>query len=606
MGDTSHDAMESGDTSSNAKNDSVCGRDDGGSGNSGSGDSGTSGDSGSGDSGSGSGDSGSGSGDSGSGDTRVSGAQVQGDVVTMTMADGTRVPVHKGTTYKYLGIMLDPETSQAAGSTLHIAEAIRISRFMLVTMYKSGASELTIDMGRMIHLCYNQPRLSYGLGIVIPDSQRLPKELIKYELWTMRGLLRVSSSGCPSAVLHSVLGGKFLQRTIQAQQLSLVTRALALPPEHARRVALGSQAELWMCTDIPAGVRKSLHMNSLGPLLECIDTAIAWNDDQRAHNRDTAVGYSGGRTRQWFKTTMSMLCHSGSSPAAVVGTWEEEQMVVAKMTADSKAALYILSIHQHQTKIAKLKSTTDVAWMSSQLVGAPFTATRRETTGNVQRVQVRGGMWSFLPWSTYGALRKYGNKGCMFCNGCDAEGKWTVTHLLTSCMHDELVEMRRSMWQEVVRVVVAAGLAGTYMVAHATDYSDPTMIRLMFALMVGEEVPNSFINLGLESWRARRVARQCGSDGKRTSDGGRSAVELEAGAAGGDVDAAVGNVQVAASARQNLEVAVQVRQVIDQYVMETLVPNTTQMRGGPRTRVLAAPAEVAQQDRSRPRLTNGC
>ena len=64
------------------------------------------------------------------------------------------------------------------------------------------------------------------------------------------------------------------------------------------------------------------------------------------------------------------------------------------------------------------------------------------------------------------------------------------------------------------------------------------------------------------------------------------------------------NGQVAAS--QNLEVAVQVRQVIDQYVMETLVPNTTQMRGGPRTRVLAAPAEVVQQDRSRPRLTNGC
>ena len=161
-------------------------------------------------------------------------------------------------------------------------------------------------------------------------------------------------------------------------------------------------------------------------------------------------------------------------------------------------------------------------------------------------------------------------------------------------MHDELVEMRRSMWQEVVRVVVAAGLAGTYMVAHATDYSDPTMIRLMFALMVGEEVPNSFINLGLESWRARRVARQCGVAPRREPR------DLYVDAA------AVVNGQVAASARQNLEVAVQVRQVIDQCVMETLVPNTTQMRGGPRMRVLAAPAEVVQQDRSRPRLTNGC
>ena len=39
------------------------------------------------------------------------------------------------------------------------------------------------------------------------------------------------------------------------------------------------------------------------------------------------------------------------------------------MTADSEAALHILSIYQRQAKIVKLKSTTDVAWaawMSTQ------------------------------------------------------------------------------------------------------------------------------------------------------------------------------------------------------------------------------------------------
>ena len=88
----------------------------------------------------------------------------------------------------------------------------------------------------------------------------------------------------------------------------------------------------------------------------------------------------------------------------------------------------------------------------------------------MQRVQVRGGMWSFLPWSTYGALRKYGNTGCIFCDDSEAEGlgMWTVTHLLKSCTHDELAGMRKCMWQEVVRVAMVTGLAGAYMVQHTT------------------------------------------------------------------------------------------------------------------------------------------
>ena len=86
-----------------------------------------------------------------------------------------------------------------------------------------------------------------------------------------------------------------------------------------------------------------------------------------------------------------MRCHSSCSPA-VVRTWEDEQAVVAEMTADNKAALYILPIHQHQAAIAKLAASTDVARMNNQLVGTPLTTARRKTTAIVQRVQLRGGM----------------------------------------------------------------------------------------------------------------------------------------------------------------------------------------------------------------------
>ena len=167
--------------------------------------------------------------------------------------------------------------------------------------------------------------------------------------------------------------------------------------------------------------------------------------------------------------------------------------------------------------------------MDEQSVGGG--AVHGHTTRDYGKRATGAGMWSFLPWSTYGALRKYGNTGCIFCDGSEAEGlgMWTVTHLLKSCTHDELAGMRKCMWQEVVRVAMVTGLAGAYMVQHAEDYNDPTMQSHMFALMVGEEVPNSFIDLGLEGWRASRVARRCGASGS----GGK----LESGTGVGTVEA---------------------------------------------------------------------
>jgi hypothetical protein len=448
------------------------------------------------------------------------------------MEDGRDMPVHKGTTYKYLGIRLDTETSQAAGSALHIEVAEKTSRLMMVTLYKSGITALTIDMGRVIHLSHNQPRIAYGLGVVVRDSKRIPRNLVKYERQTMHILLGANSR-CPTAVLYSVLGGKFLQGTIEAQQLAMVIRVLRLPYLHARRVALSAQAEVWLCDDIPSGTRKMLHMETFGKLLRSIDAALVWNDGQWEQGRPPAAAYSGGRTRQWFNAVMGMISFSGGSGGlSVVRTWEKEQEVVVQMLRDSKAALYITSVHQHREKLAALKSPPDVAWMSSQLVGTPFTSMRRTTTANTLRVQVRGGMWSFLPWDTYGALRTLGSRGCVFCDGCEAEGFggiWTVTHLLRTCNHDELADRRKVMWNEVVEVASKSGLAGAYMLDHATDYTDVTMQSHMFALMVGEEVPNDFINLGLEGWKARKVARICQARGTGigTSGGNSGAVPSE-------------------------------------------------------------------------------
>ncbi len=87
---------------------------------------------------------------------------------------------------------------------------------------------------------------------------------------------------------------------------------------------------------------------------------------------------------------------------------DEELTVMAKMAADSRAAVYILSLHQHNMELAVLTSIADVAWMSQHIVGAPFTATRRSYANQIQ-MQVRGGMRTFLPWKSFQLLRDTAN-----------------------------------------------------------------------------------------------------------------------------------------------------------------------------------------------------
>ena len=99
----------------------------------------------------------------------------------------------------------------------------------------------------------------------------------------------------------------------------------------------------------------------------------------------------------------------------------------------------------------------------------------------------------------------------------DGKAIWTVTHLLKTCMFDELEAKRQEVWKRVVQVATETGLAGAQMLANHADYNNAYMRDNMYALMVGEEVPNDFINLGLQGWRARKVAHICRPKADSTS-----------------------------------------------------------------------------------------
>ena len=343
------------------------------------------------------------------------------------------------------------------------------------------------------------------MGVVISDSRKLPDQLMTIERSTLRVVLGVGHK-CPNVVLYSTVGGKGLQSTVASQQLLMLVRVLGMDRQQALRQALTAQAMVWMDPSTPKKVKPLLHFDSYIALLEQVDAAIAWADEQAS----PVAPYAMHRTRQWKTSTLALLGvdRDADGRRRSSMTQEVEQQMVADMAADVRAVMYIVALQHHRAELSTLPSMADVAWMSNHLVAAPFTSTRR-STANQLRVQLRGGMRLFVPWETFRYLRAW-RVGCLFCDDDgDEDHLWTVTHLLKDCKFQGMEEKRREVWLTVVKFAHDTDIAGPLLTSHALDFDSPSLRDNMFALMVGEEVPDNFIKLGLEGFRAGRVAKVC-------------------------------------------------------------------------------------------------
>ena len=295
------------------------------------------------------------------------------------------------------------------------------------------------------------------------------------------------------------MGGKSLQSTVVSQQLSTLIRVLQMDRRHHLRQALTAQAVIWSNPSTPRKVKSLLHYDTYASLVERIDGAITWIDEQNSADGATAVPYAVDRSRQWQQNISAILLDNAHL------TEEGKQQMVARMAADARAVVYILALQQHRAELEALPSMQDVAWMSQHLVAAPFTSTCR-TTANRLRVQLRGGMRVFLPWETFSPLREW-KSGCRMCDNGDKVVACTVTHLLKDCKHEALEKKRREVWQHVVHFARTNGIAGPFLDEHALDFAHPRMRECMHALTVGEEFSSDFIDVGLDGWRESAVAK---------------------------------------------------------------------------------------------------
>jgi hypothetical protein len=420
------------------------------------------------------------------------------NVVSMVMEDGSRTTLHQTTAYKYLGVNIGAGSGLARQSPEHINGVVKTARWLYICLIRAGITEVPIDTARVIYQCLYLPKITYGLGVVIADSRRLPAQLLTIERTTLRVFLQMGRK-CPNAVLYSIVGGKSLQSTVVSQQLSTLIRVLQMDRQHHLRQALTAQAVIWSNPSTPRKVKSLLHYDTYASLVERIDGAITWIDEQNSADGATAVPYAVDRSRQWQQNISAILLDNAHL------TEEGKQQMVARMAADARAVVYILALQQHRAELEALPSMQDVAWMSQHLVAAPFTSTCR-TTANRLRVQLRGGMRVFLPWETFSPLREW-KSGCRMCDNGDKVVACTVTHLLKDCKHEALEKKRREVWQHVVHFARTNGIAGPLLDEHALDFAHPRMRECMHALTVGEEFSSDFINVGLDGWRQSAVAK---------------------------------------------------------------------------------------------------
>ena len=436
-------------------------------------------------------------------------------VVSMVMEDGSRTTLHQTVEYKYLGVSIGSGSGLARQSPEHINGVVKTARWLYICLIRAGITEVPIDTARVIYQCLYLPKITYGLGVVIADSRKIPDQLLSNERMTMRVLTGMGKN-CPNAVLYSVMGGRSVQSTVATQQLSTLIRILQMDKKDNLRQALTAQSMVWSNMSTPQKVKSSLHYNTYAMLLERIDGAITWADRQHSADGTPVVPYAANRTRDWRQKVSSILLGTGGMSV------DDEQKIVAGMAVDARAVVYILALQQHRTELEALSSMQDVAWMSKHLVAAPFTNTRR-TTANRLRVQLRGGMRLFLPWETFNVLRKWKEAGCLLCEDDGEAGGWTITHLLKDCKHVALEEKRREVWQRVVHFARTNGVAGPLLLEHALDFEHPRLREGMYALTVGEEFSSDFIEVGLDEWRSTAVAKICRQRCAAKSGGGSDA-----------------------------------------------------------------------------------
>lgn len=166
-----------------------------------------------------------------------------------------------------------------------------------------------------------------------------------------------------------------------------------------------------------------------------------------------------------------------------------------------KQAVAVHLVRDQVRQLWPLKTLRGVAQLSAHATMPPFGHCPR-TTVTPLRIRLRGGLWAFLRWHSYNALHRSGDL-CDVCPFCG--GDLTIPHAVADCVRFEKarVEHWKCAW------MVARQQPEPLM----PDEVNPELLvpgeggqcrQWWYLLTIGEEVPDAFLNIGVEGWASRR------------------------------------------------------------------------------------------------------
>ena len=401
----------------------------------------------------------------------------------------SKVVVPATLTYKYLGLIQVAYTELDKRFDAQLDRVARLSRFHTHSLSSSGITRLPLVHGRQLYQTYIVPSVYFGAALW---GWMLPQSVVV----DCHRVLRVltGDSRLPIAVLHSVTGIPRPQATVRQLMIQQLLAFFLLPTDHYARGVVAAEFDACVAGTLPRPYIQSAWIAHVIRVLHELDDAQTWFQRQ-SHPLLVVLSASGAVDGGWYNGVLRLVRQTQTSTML---SPEEETALVSGLRNKYKQAVAMWELSIHVPEVRSLASVRDVVDLSL-VSGVPPYMFINPSPANRLRTACRGGLRCVLRWRVFEAVGKRHPAGthvpCLVCGAA-----WgSVTHLVRDCVYFET--HRRQCWSAVQTIAINEGITGTALTAECV----PQGIRhLWFKLTIGEDVPDSFLKLGLEDWKLRR------------------------------------------------------------------------------------------------------
>ena len=353
--------------------------------------------------------------------------------------------------YRYLGVY-DAELGRAASGRLHLRSLTAKTFAIMTRVLSSKVRLLPMVYGLSVHLTRWWTTVSYGLWLLLDNE---PSCLAKLEKQLLARV--VGTSSIPCLAIKLLLGIPSMRTRIRLDMLRHILTLAALPPDSQLRVQACVELRKW--AGATEACRKRLWMSPALALLEDLVRVSQGPADREV------VDVIGG-----MRTALSNRVQYTVKP----DTPHALKQALLRVEAETRRAA--IQKHSSLVEVVELLDTPNFA---------PYIADLR-TPASFVRTLARGGV---MGWFGFDERRR--PSAHFMCPHCRT-AEFTVFHLVQDC--PAFQDLRHDTYTKVLVVLTAAKVASAVYSGAGDENA-----RLWALLALGAAVPNSFVELALDS-----------------------------------------------------------------------------------------------------------